>query len=290
MCPVADEEPAIAPGAPCRLFVYLARAALVGVVLRRGPSEWARLSVWHTGDDTFDHGQWIKGRVYERRSDISADGSLFAAFIRQGGARPAPTADSWVAISRPPYFTALALWFVGGTYHTGAFFPTPSLVWHGFEERPPDMGSLPVWLDAAPPRDIPYVDLTSEWTDRTVHFNRLLRDGWHKTEDDVHATTWERSHPGTPSRLVMRQRFAGFDRYGGPYLVDYSIRDGGEATIDLGEATWADWDHRGRLALTREGRLLSWHRETGFREIQDFNDQRPNPQPAPDWATAWPSQ
>ena len=29
--------------APCRLFVYLAREAPVAVVLRRGPSDWARL-------------------------------------------------------------------------------------------------------------------------------------------------------------------------------------------------------------------------------------------------------
>lgn len=289
MSPVPDDALAIDHDAPCRLFVYLARAAPVGVVLRRGPSDWARLSVWHTDADTFEHGQWIKARVYERRSDVSADGSLFAAFIRQGGPRPAPAADSWVAVSRPPYFTALAIWFVGGTYHTGAFFPTSSLVWHGFEDRSPDIGSLPLWLDAARPLDIPYVDRTSEWTDRTVHFNRLLRDGWQKTEDDEHATTWERNRPRTSSSLVMRQRYAGFDRYGGPYLVEYSIRGSDEGSTELGEATWADWDHRGRLVLSREGRLLSWDPESGFREIQDFNGHRPDTQPAPDWATTWPS-
>src|SRR4026207_1894230 len=74
--------------APCRLFVYLAREAPVGVVLRRGPSDWVRLSVWHTDTDSVEHGQWMKGRVYERRSDVSADGSLFVAFVRQSGGRP----------------------------------------------------------------------------------------------------------------------------------------------------------------------------------------------------------
>src|SRR5215468_3926067 len=102
---------------PARLFVYLAREAPLAVVLRRGPSDWARLSLWHTDTDVIEHGQWLKGRVYERRSDISADGTLFVAFVRQSGGRPDAEikADTWVAVSRPPYFTALALWAVGGT-------------------------------------------------------------------------------------------------------------------------------------------------------------------------------
>jgi hypothetical protein len=99
-----NHESATDVGAPpCRLSVYLAREAPVGVVLRRGPNDWTRLSLWHVDDDRFEHGQWIKGRVYERRSDIAPDGSLFAAFVRQSGGRHGTAAaDSQVAISRPP--------------------------------------------------------------------------------------------------------------------------------------------------------------------------------------------
>jgi hypothetical protein len=71
------------PQPPCRLVVYLAREAPIGIVLRRGPSAWAWSSVWHTDTDTFEHGQWFHGRVYERRSDVSADGSLFVYFARK---------------------------------------------------------------------------------------------------------------------------------------------------------------------------------------------------------------
>ena len=126
------------PGAPCRLFGYLAREAPVGVVLRRGPSDWARLSLWHTDGDVFEHGQWLKGRVYERRSDLSADGSLFVAFVRGSSGPSAESRDTWLAVSRPPWFTALALWFVGGTYHTGGFFPERQALWLGFGANPPD--------------------------------------------------------------------------------------------------------------------------------------------------------
>src|SRR5215212_10102385 len=121
------ERPISGAGVPCRLHVYLARDAPLAVVLRRGPTAWARLSLWHTDTDAIEHGQWMTGRVYERRCDVSADGALFASFIqRLSGPAPAgQKADSWLAISRPPWFTALALWFVGGTYYTGVLSGPP---------------------------------------------------------------------------------------------------------------------------------------------------------------------
>lgn len=287
---MSDAEPVSETHSPCRLFVYLAKDALNGVVLRRGPSDWARLSVWHTASDTFEHGQWITGRVYERRSDVSPDGSLFAAFIRQSGGRNGvpPAADSWVAISRPPYFSALAVWFVGGTYHTGPYFPDRLSLWPGFQEQPPDIGSVPSWLNITPPRSIPYIDGTTEWTDRTVHFNRLLRDGWRNEHDDGASTMWERDHPSKPLRLSMTHRFEDFRKYGGPYVVEYSVCRADALEFELGEAAWADWDQSGRLVFARDGRLSSWDETSGIREICDFNGQTPDPQPAPEWATRWP--
>lgn len=93
--------------APCRLFVYLAHDAPLGIVLRRGPSAWTRLSLWHTDTDVIEHGQWFRGRIYERRSDISTDGSLFLYFARKDGARSGGMdgVDSWLALSRPPWLS-----------------------------------------------------------------------------------------------------------------------------------------------------------------------------------------
>src|SRR5919202_749710 len=129
------------PTSPCRLFVYLAREAPVGVVLRRGPSAWVQLSVWHTDTDTFEHGQWFKGRVYERRADVSADGALFVYFAAQSGRRT--PADSWVAVSRPPYFTAIALWYsFFGTYGIGGGFPRPHDLLPATRPKPPQLRQL----------------------------------------------------------------------------------------------------------------------------------------------------
>jgi hypothetical protein len=90
--------------APCRLSVFLAREAPIGVILRRGPSEWAQLVRWDRDTDTFEPGQWFHGRVYKRRCDLSADGRLFIYFAAKHGPRrdDDDVGEAWTAISRPP--------------------------------------------------------------------------------------------------------------------------------------------------------------------------------------------
>jgi hypothetical protein len=276
------------PDAPCRLFVYLAREAPIGVVLRRGPSDWARLSLWRTDTDTFEHGQWIAARVYERRSDLSADGELFVAFVRRSSGPDAAGHDTWIAVSRPPWFTALALWFVGGTYHTGGMFPDGRTLWTGFDPNPPSQGRLPRWLDTTTALP-PYVDRTNDWTDRTVWINRLLGDGWSRV-DGAAPETWERRSPSGELTLAMTVLSnSDFGAYGGRYVVEYNIRaDASSKVVPIGRATWADWDQRGRLIVAQNGRLLRWRPPGTLDEIADFNGQTPNPAPAPDWARSWP--
>ncbi len=41
------------PASPCRLFVFLARKARTGVILRRGPSAWTQLILWDRATDRF---------------------------------------------------------------------------------------------------------------------------------------------------------------------------------------------------------------------------------------------
>jgi hypothetical protein len=309
VAPSDTSDRAGAPAArPCRLFVFLARDAPLGLVLRRGPSDWFRLSLWRTDTDALEHGQWLSGRVYERRSDLAPDGSLFVAFVRRSGGplRSDPeAADSWVAISRPPYFTALALWFVGGTYWLGGCFPEapeateapaapggvrpatrPHAVFVGGGTWPPSRGTLPAWLTVT--KDLPYVDPTHQTGDRLILHNRLLRDGWGR-EPGTGRALWERRRPGGGWTLAMEELGWDARAYGGPYRVAYAVyAPGGGELLPLEGATWADWDRRGRLVVARHGRLLAGPPGGPLREIADFNGQQPEPAPAPAWARSWP--
>jgi len=57
-----------------RIHVLLASDAPVGLVIRRGPSKCVATLLWNRKTDEFQLGQWLKGRIYERRSDLSPDG------------------------------------------------------------------------------------------------------------------------------------------------------------------------------------------------------------------------
>ena len=95
---------------PCRLYALLAREAPVGVVFRRGPSKWVQVIKWDTATDTFTLGQWFHGRIYERRCDLSPDGTLMIYFAQKINRRTMDDNEytyAWTAISQPPYLTAL---------------------------------------------------------------------------------------------------------------------------------------------------------------------------------------
>ncbi len=283
----------MAPESPCRLVVFLARDAPLGVVLRRGPSPWTQLSLWHTDTDTFVRGQWFKGRVYERRCDVSADGSLLLYFARKTTRRvlTSPGTDTWLALSRPPWFTALALWFLGGTYWSGGYFPDRQSVWLGGIPETPDQGNLPSWL--RPTKQVPYIDRSSNWTEQTVYRNRLLRDGWTPRDGPEHALgVWERCQPHGRHGLVMTPHSdRDYTAHGGPHVVTYLLAAARERGVEpLGRATWADWDQQGRLILAQHGCLVHWESPGVLRELANFNHDTPDPQPAPPWATTWPDR
>jgi hypothetical protein len=84
--------------------------------------------------------------------------------------------------------------------------------------------------------------------------------------------------------LTMMHVFEDFRRFGGPYRVHYSVTTADGREHAIGEATWADWDQRGRLIVAREGQLLVWREPDHFEVLADFNGQEPDPLPAPDWA------
>jgi hypothetical protein len=59
---------------PARLHVLLARDSDNAVIIRRGPSRKTCVIGWERKSDTFRVGQWLHGRIYERRCDLSPDG------------------------------------------------------------------------------------------------------------------------------------------------------------------------------------------------------------------------
>lgn len=59
-----------------RLYSIVARDAPVAVVFRRGPTRQVEVLRWDLRSDRVTAGQWLKGRIYERRCDLSPGGRL----------------------------------------------------------------------------------------------------------------------------------------------------------------------------------------------------------------------
>ena len=71
---------------PARLKVIVARSAPYAVIFRRGPNDRVCTIGWDLKTDTFSVGQWLKGRIYPHRADLSPDGKYmiyFAADFRR---------------------------------------------------------------------------------------------------------------------------------------------------------------------------------------------------------------
>lgn len=104
-----------------RLHLFFAREDGRAVILRQGPSKVFRMILWDRDTDAFEDGQWLKHKVYVERCDLSPDGRHFIYFALNGD-WGGESRGSYTAISRPPWFTALALFPQGDTWGGGGRF------------------------------------------------------------------------------------------------------------------------------------------------------------------------
>lgn len=104
-----------------RLHLFFATENDRAVVMRQGPSRHFRLILWHRDDDRFDDGQWVIGKVYVERCAISPDGMHLVYFLLDGRWN-SEARGAFTAISRPPHWTAVALFPKGNTWGGGGFF------------------------------------------------------------------------------------------------------------------------------------------------------------------------
>jgi hypothetical protein len=281
---------------PSRLFVIFARNAPTAVIFRRGPTRWVQLILWHTDTNTFEPGQWFKGRIYPKRSDISPDGRYliyYATKHKHEFSEKLPEVfRSWTAISRPPYFTALRLWGVGweGYYGGGLFCADGSIQIDGYSDYVQEDISPEARQHTAPIHVISGQS-TGHIFAGVVYDERLTRDGWVVVAGGAKNVPVIR-HKADPTGHYTLVMTIGVGRYGLNDQEAYHLQDvDGSSHYVLSGTTWVDWDHRGRLAFAREGKLFVAAPSDAvngiFTELQDFNGNVPEPIEPPQWARTW---
>ena len=68
-----------------KLHAILPRKGNKAVVFRRGPSSCVAVIGWDLAKDTFTVGQWLRGRIYHFRCDLSPDGEYLLYFAAKYG-------------------------------------------------------------------------------------------------------------------------------------------------------------------------------------------------------------
>lgn len=269
--------------AKCSLQAWFARSAPVAVLLRRGPSDWVRMIRWDLRDDSFEPGQWFHGAIATEQCDLSEDGELFLYLARREGRRywSEDYGPQWTAVSRPPYFTALALW------------PHSSVIGGGLFIAP-----RRVRLNIAKPREqLTDANLPLQVESSGEFFTGIeafLRKGWQAP--DLHPGMTSSYHWHTQTRLTKQQDelMLVWQKHQAPryqWRNHFTLWRNGEPTA-LGDADFVDFDSSGRLLMGRKGQVLVCPRpieSLEWTQLADFSGEHPEPIQPTEMAMTWPT-
>ena len=226
--------------ASTHLFVITASQARLAVVFRRGPGRLTQLLLWNLDNDIFQTGQWFKGVLHAKSCDLSPNGKYLVYYA--GNYKP--PFYKWVAISRPPYLTALALWpnaesLGGGIFqsdnHLAILYQYPL-------DYLPSQYSLPANFQVT---KLQFDSYSSE----NIFKARMIRDGWTESLE-----TWNKNH--RDFCLKMRKEKIPENSRDQSLENCQIIGLNGDVVFAVDACEWADWDTNGDLLYARKGLLL----------------------------------
>jgi hypothetical protein len=272
---------------PPRIHCLPATEAPVVAVLRRGPGGWSHVGRWDLAAARYEPGAWLRGRIFPRRCDLSPDGRFLCYFAHKPGSRWEP-GDTYVALSKLPWLTALHAFGTCGTWTRGFFFSRE----RGDDADPAEL-PIPSRL-----RSIPVVQFANErrrgWVEAPDSPPRDPADAW----DQRRNARMQKRQPGGEHVLQVQSLGHAGGEFGVDQAVDglrvrYGLESRGELE-PLDDLQWADWDREGRLLVaTRCGKLqireLAARTAAGWTNVceEDLAPLEPDPAPAPPWAAHW---
>ena len=284
-----------------RVEAILARNAPAAVIFRRGPTRFVRMLRWNLRNDKIEGGQWIEARVHVARSDISPNGELVACFVASYRRKP----WTWTALSRPPYFSALAVWPKGDTWGGGGLFVSDShfLLAHAATRIDPDIDEFKLMDGFTLPKRFrvkPY-DRHAPVPGCEVEETRMVMSGWRFVQRHVwrdgqslfaepEITARPLDNPKKP-RFELRRWRTSFEIR---RAVVHDLTTG--AQRDLGHVDWVDADRNGDVLWSKGGGLfrLAGPTRKGMaldaesKLVADLNDMTFEAVEAPKRALRWP--
>lgn len=160
----------MAEAVPARLHVLLARSSTKAVIIRRGPSKLTAAIGWDRAVDSFAVGQWLKGKLYHFRSDLSPDGRHWIYFAMSA------KGQTWTAMAKAPYFKALDFYPKGDAWNGGGLFANNHSYW--LNDAGPTLHEHARWESGLTVLDKWGGEEIYQGECPGIYFIRLRRDGW----------------------------------------------------------------------------------------------------------------
>lgn len=261
---------------PARLHVLIARDAPTALVIRRGPAKEVCTFSWDRKNDLVTLAQWMRGRIYERRCDLSPDGRHWIYFA-MNGRWSSESKGSWTAVACAPWLKAKVFLPKGDCWQGGGLFLDNENYWVNGAGCHLRSESKARGLS----EDRSYVP--SAWYGGeclTVYFNRLQRDGWLLTslqsQRNPHLlTVFEKRLPkGWTLQKNCRVR-TGREQGKSVYFDDHAMVSEEGEFLEFPTWEWGEWVD-GHVVYAESGclyrRALTSPRKLGDpRFIHDFN-------------------
>lgn len=260
---------------PARVHIILAREARTAIAIRRGPSKAVCTMLWDRRTDTFRLGQWLRGRIYERRCDLSPDGKHFLYFA-MNGRRNSEMKGSWTAVSRVPWLQAIGLWANGSCWNGGGLFMTNNSYWLNVPVFGHEPRLQPRHMNQHESHPF-HAHYGGECPG--VYYIRLQRDGWkllgHHVADGEEIATFEKRLPKGWILKKFAHASSGHPAGAGCYFDRHEIvHSGRPQRLECDGWEWADldgdrvvWIARGVLHASR----LNAEGLASARRLHDFN-------------------
>lgn len=230
---------------PARLHAILAKDSPNAIVFRRGPSKRVCTFLWDRRKNTFKIGQWLKGRIYERRADISPNGK-YMIYFAMNGKWESETGGSWTAVSKVPWLKAIELYGKGDCWEGGGLFLSKNSFW--LNDRYFTNKKI-LKQSAEVQRDTSYYPEGAFGAECTgVYYRRLIRDGWNLIKSAQKAkweavTIFEKSLlKGWVLRKIAHEQVDS-PKGKGCYWDEHELfSDNSEKTIECNDWEWAELD------------------------------------------------
>jgi hypothetical protein len=274
------------------LYVLPAGKAPIAAVFLRAPDQWWMVARWDLQSGDLERGAWLRGTIYPRRSDLSADGSILCYLLTKRSNRPfmgMTGRQMFTGVSKLPWVFTLAAWpEPSGT--SGYHFVDPPR-WEIGEPGHGDAEPLRARHGLALNEQVQYaVERRRGWVEDVKSPPRIAGDDW----DEDRSAILTKPRPGGDGsmRLVLQDR--GWDPEA-PGAIDgrapeYRLERGGRAVV-LDDVLWADWHPTGLLLVATEDSRLQIREPELDRAVilreHDLSTLRPTPGPSPEWAQRW---